>query len=288
MRFDIIIPVTERNLLTLETVIRHLNKNIEFRDIVLIGKHEMNLENTFTQCRVVNEDSLCDGLSYETIKNLIIKRDIFGGKRAGWYLQQFLKMAYARVCEDEYYLTWDADTILLNPLNMFSEGGRPFFDIKDEYNRPYFTTLNKLFYGDIKKAGTYSFISEHMVFNTYIMKKLLSEIEGNESLNGISFFEKIMNSIRTMDLVFSGFSEFETYGNYVMKRYPDKYEIRKIKSLRAGEKYLGKNPTEKVLEWVSHDYDIISIENRIVGLEKEPQIDGDLMKKMSFAEYIEL
>ena len=107
---------------------------------------------------------------------MIIARDCYAGWRAGWYLQQFLKMSYSFICEDAYYLIWDADTIPVREIQMFDEDGVPFFDVKEEYHRPYFTTLNKIFNNRIKKSNPYSYISDHIVIKTEYMRNLILEI----------------------------------------------------------------------------------------------------------------
>ena len=44
----------------------------------------------------------------------------------GWYFQQFLKIQYALLCEDEYYMVWDGDTIPCKEVVMFQpESGKP-------------------------------------------------------------------------------------------------------------------------------------------------------------------
>lgn len=59
------------------------------------------------------------------------------------------------------------------------------------------------------------FIAEHTLFKTEYMKEIIAVIESNVKLKGNAFYEKILNSIQAIDLVESGFSEFESYGNYV-------------------------------------------------------------------------
>ncbi|MEI3192244.1 MAG: DUF6492 family protein [Lachnospiraceae bacterium] len=56
--------------------------------------------------------------------------------RSGWYFQQFLKFGYAQVCEDEYYIVWDSDTVPLHPISHFQDG-KPVFTKKEEMEPPY-------------------------------------------------------------------------------------------------------------------------------------------------------
>ena len=94
----------------------------------------------------------------------------------------------------------------------FYKDGKTLFNLKEEYNKPYFNTMNKLL--DIKNSKVVkgSFISEHMLFSKEIVLELLDRIESNKKIDGEYFFEKILFSINKNDLNKSGFSEYETYG----------------------------------------------------------------------------
>lgn len=200
-------------------------------------------------------------MTYQTIKEKI-KQQIGNEDAAnctGWYFQQFLKMAFCTVCSDENYLVWDSDTIPTKEVIMFNEKGKKYFDIKNEYHEPYFYTMNRLLPKLLKK-NNYSFISEHMLFETNIMKELIVKIEDNLELEGTCFWEKIISAIRTEDILKSGFSEFETYGTYVEHFYVDKYTIRKWHSLRKGTIFY-KNVTKEQLKYLSYKYDAVSFEN---------------------------
>lgn len=263
MNYDIVIMIVEKNMKIVKTTIAYLKKNVAFKDIVLVGKKKLeeDCRKDFPDCRFIDEDNLYEDMNYNVVKALISQKDKYAIRRTGWYFQQFLKMSYALVCEDSYYLVWDADTIPLRPISMINfDSEKPYFDVKTEYNRPYFTTLKKLFYPPIKKEVPYSYISEHMLINVGIMKHLIEDIERNHELKGKHFFEKIMDAVLEIDIIHSGFSEFETYGNYVNKNHKGYYDIRQLKSLRNGKYYLGDDPDDRLLEWAACSYDLLSIE----------------------------
>ena len=140
-------------------------------------------------------------------------------------------MIYCRICHDKYYLIWDSDTIPIKKVSMFSNDGKPIFDVKKEYHKPYFLTLKRLF-PKLGKKYNYSFISEHMIINTNLMKNMIKRITFNKNLIGNTWYEKIINCIDIKDLPKSGFSEFETYGTFVKEYYKQIYHIRHWKSLR--------------------------------------------------------
>ena len=206
----------------------------------------------------INENELID---IKRVKNLIKKRNEFATLRSGWYIQQFLKIEYSKFCLDNYYLIWDSDTIPIKDVRMFNISGKPFFDVKTEYHEPYFITMKKVFPG-LEKKWNYSFVSEHMLIKTEIMKNLIYRIEINNHISGDTWYEKIINCIDINDLSFSGFSEFETYGTFVNKYYINTYDIRPWKSLREGSQYYNPNYlTDKDIQNISKNYDAISFEH---------------------------
>lgn len=206
----------------------------------------------------LNENEFIDA---EKIKALYSARTGGSAGHAGWYIQQFIKMQFARFTQDEYYLIWDSDTIPVKPVKMFYQDMRPYFDMKTEYYPAYFETMNVILPG-IYKAINKSFISEHMLIRSEYMREMLDEIEGNEDIQGKNFQEKIINAIDLKDIVSSGFSEFETFGNYVLLRHPESYILRDWHSMRiAGHFYRSSGEiTERQERWLAEYYDAVSIE----------------------------
>jgi GT2 family glycosyltransferase len=179
----------------------------------------------------------------------------------GWYYQQFLKMQYSFLCEDEYYMVWDGDTIPCKKINMFhEESGKPYLDMKHEYHAEYFETMGKLFPG-FHKVIERSFISEHMLIKTDIMQALIADIEKNDSIPGEKFWEKIINVIPPEKIQDSSFSEFETYGTYCALKRADVYKLREWHSFRQGGTFFSIDTIcDRDFTWLSKDFDAISFE----------------------------
>lgn len=191
---------------------------------------------------------------------------------AGWYYQQFLKYAYAKRCDSAYYMAWDGDCIPCRRISMFQKDtGTPLLDMKHEYHEEYFETMRLLVPG-LEKKEERSFISEHMLFHCETVRELMDEIEANNDLQGNSFWEKIIRAIPADKIQQSAFSEFETYGNYVVTRHPSAYRLREWHSFRlAGEFFDPKEIKNRDFKWLGIDFDAISFEK---GLSVKEELKG--------------
>ncbi|MDE6435774.1 MAG: hypothetical protein K2L07_16310 [Lachnospiraceae bacterium] len=266
----------------LNETILYVKRNIRHKKIIIVGSASLQQKcEKISDICFMDEDKMLEGLSFQTVKQAVKHRNLHAVKRTGWYFQQFLKLGYARVCDEEEYLVWDADTIPLKRLAMSRRDGRLFFDVKSEYHLPYFKTIQTLL-PDLRIRETgFSFISEHMVLRKEIVLSLLNKIEENDNIPGQIYWEKIINAIERSELPRSGFSEFETYGQFVLNFYKDEYLIRRIPALRNGELYLRKDFTEADLKWAAKSFDIISFEGRGKFYKYEFLWNGKLRKIIS-------
>lgn len=257
MKYDIIIPTSERDIDFLHWVIKFIRQNLPEAYLIYI----ITKENVLHDCKTINnniifinEDKLIDSLSFNNVKNYL-KEKGYEVERTGWYFQQFLKMAFAQsdYCRD-YYLSWDSDTIPLSHITFF-EGDNPMFTLKKEFHKPYFDTINRLI--GKNKAKQESFIAEHMMFNKNVMIDLLEVI----SLKDISkkWWQIIIDNI---EVTGEGnyFSEFETYGTFAVTKYPELYHFQKLNTFRSAGLIRGRFINENLIERLSIDLDIASFE----------------------------
>lgn len=282
--FDVVIPIAAKDLEIAMKNIKYIRKNLRPRDIYIISNSEV--KDGISDCKWIDENTLYEGMTFKSISNIMDK--LAGtSKRAGWYFQQFLKMAYAYKAKSKYYLVWDADTIPLKNISFFDEKENiPLFNIKTEYHKPYFETLNKLLGLEKKIQG--SFISEHMMFDKDIMIELIQKIEENKRNYGEKFYEKILYAINNQDLLKSGFSEFETYGTFLLSEHPQNLKIRELRTLREGKKVLGENCNEEMLKWASRYYDTVSFEKQQQSSRKSYFAKYALVRKLvSFKQFKE-
>ena len=207
---------------------------------------------------IINENELVDLNKLKTIYDiLLVESGNTYPSSVNWYYQQFLKMSFSMICNSEYYLCWDSDTIPLRNISMFNKEGKPYLDIKKENNPVYFQTIERLF--GYSKIIEKSFVSEHMLFSKSIMLEIINVIE-NKPIKGEKFYEKIMWAVGSDNLTL-GFSEFETYGSYIGINYPDKYALRNWKSFRNLNFFVDISElNEDDIKWLAKDYDAASFE----------------------------
>ena len=249
---DVVIMATEKNLALLATVVAFCKANVGPAAIYVVASSSMqSYIEAISDAEFVDEDTICTDLNYQRVADLIEAR-VGVRERAGWYFQQFLKMAWSARCRDGCYIVLDADTIILNKI-AYEEDGKYCFIPKVEYHEPYFATIERLFRGDIYKKADFSFIAENMIIDRAVMQ--------NSEIRGEHFFEKIINAIGEDDLLRSGFSEFETYGNYIYIKYPERIKIRAVRTMRESMQIIGGHPSPEQLEWAAKDYDVIAIED---------------------------
>ena len=279
-KFDTLVVITPADFLRLKSNLKRLIKWLPDGRIIFIGSSEVGrlveeLHNSLGRDTVlpgrlgfINEN---DVIPFDAVHKVIEDKmqPLLKGRKlpvgiTGWYYQQFIKMEYSGICQDKYYMSWDGDTVPCKRVEMFNNEGKPYLDLKHEYNELYFATMSKLIPG-LKKFIEPSFISEHMLFECNIMKGLITKIESNGDIPGGRFYEKIVNCISLEDIQENGFSEFETYGSYVCLASPQTYKLREWHSFRlAGEFFDPDKITDDDYEWLAHDFDAVSFEKGMI------------------------
>jgi len=296
--YDALVVVTPKDFERLSPQYNKLVELLPIRQIRFIGNTEVGelviKANLGDKVTFINEDDIIPFSDVHSVLSEIMK-DILQGTElpkgiTGWYYQQFLKMKYAYICEDEYYMTWDGDTVPCRSFSMFSNNGQPYFDLKTELHEEYFDTLGILFPGMFKCISK-SFISEHMLFRTDIMKSLIEAIEANNDIKGSVFYEKILNAVGGDKIQDSSFSEFETYGTYVAFNYCDVYRLRDWHSFRyAGEFFDINAITDRDYEWLGRDFYALSFEKGNFVREDHKNLfdNPEYQKKMSARQMLEV
>lgn len=245
-----------RDLPVYRVTYQNLRQHLPASEIHVITKKEdfsMFREACGPRLTLWDEAELVSHMTLEELRKIPLP---FFPKGAGWYFQQFLKYAFIDVSnEDEYYLIWDADTVLLKPIDFFTPEGKPIYTTAAEHHLPYFETYQALF-GN-KANREFSFISQHQVICKRILREMLTEIESrNPASKGWAW--AIMDNLcgHGSNL----FSEYETYGHYLKANHPDSFAVRDLKWTRDGGKYVGNPPKPAMLDQLGVRFDFAAFE----------------------------
>ena len=254
MIFDTIIPVSYKDCKFLRKNIPWIRKNIDTDIIYVLTNSRCFAEFSSTFCdqygvQLIDENKLLPYLSFSSVKSILSRN----GKEnvTGWYFQQFLKIGFAlSEYAKDYYLIWDSDTVPLQKISFF-ENNNILLNPKKEHHQPYFDTIKKLF--NVDSFANYSFISEHMMIDTSIMREMISVISKDNN-----WVDTILSNCDYS--INQSFSEFETYGTYCLNYHPNKYTTRNLSTLRCGGMLFGRQVSQKELENLSLDFDTASFE----------------------------
>lgn len=175
---------------------------------------------------------------------------------AGWYFQQFLKFAFVNVSNaDPHYLIWDADTVLLRPVEFFDSKGRTLYTKAKEHHQPYFQTFEQLFGRPAQRE--FSFISQHQIIDKSILRQMLEEIEARNP-DSRNWPWAVMDNLRGEGS--NLFSEYETYGHYAKWRHPETMAFRDLEWTRTGGRVAGYPPNPSKLHLLSGHYSFAAFE----------------------------
>ena len=265
MKYDVIIPVAFNDYEFFKKTYSYLIDNLGANRIFILTDGRLSrflpkVVKKNSKFVVLDENRIIEGLTYKRVHQMIIS---MGREhtRTGWYYQQFLKMAFAlsEYCDNDYYMSWDADTVPVKKISFFNDNGQPYFTMKYECQKQYFDVMEKLM--GFGKTNSMSYIAEHMMFNRNIMKELIQKIENNNGIPGNNWYEKILNALPPEIVSVNAFSEFETYGTYCGLNYPNLYVERMMNGFRLGSLIQGRFVSNRILNDFSlYDFSVVSFE----------------------------
>lgn len=245
----------------------YIIKNLKCSQIVFIGPNGIEKKLPKREgIKFIDEDKLIKGMTKANIEKILctVTGNQDAAKRGGWYLQQFIKMGYASIAESDNYLIWDADRVPLKEIYFWDETGKKIFmGGGNHHHLIYYKSISRLLGKEILPTKKMTYVADFMLMNVEIMSSLLSHIEHNEKLNGGTWWEKILYSIDASDISESGFSEYETYGEYVALYYKESYCLKSLdKKITDGRVFFGNTPKQELLEWATKSLDVLGFEAR--------------------------
>jgi hypothetical protein len=168
-------------------------------------------------------------------------RSILGvEERAGWYLQQLIKLYFPLVMSEslESLLVVDADTIFLRACR-FTDGRRTVLNFGDEYHAPYFEHMARL-HPALRKMFAYSGICHTMLLTRPWLSELMGMVETQHAKK--PFWQIFLECLDPVQRPLSGASEYEIYFNFCLRFHPLDVTLRRfhwknaarVEDVRAG------------------------------------------------------
>lgn len=143
VEIDVVIPVTRKDLailpLALEGIRRCVAHRIAAVYVVAAPDREVTVFCRENGLEFVDERSV---LGYGP-ESLGVTAGTPPRDRSGWIFQQLLKLSGA-VGRSPYFVTVDADHVMLQPHTFVSAGGRLCFYQSKEYHQPYYDGMRRL------------------------------------------------------------------------------------------------------------------------------------------------
>jgi hypothetical protein len=264
--FDVIMPVSAKHndiaSLSITSLMQHIMPHHIY---VITSKNNFHFFEKLQEnypIITLDENYLIPSVNLQSIEEYI-ENEGQDRRRAGWYFQQFLKMSACFLPDiSDYYLIWDADTVMLNHIRFLNDKDQILIKPSSEYHPPYFDTYSRII-GKTRSVN-FSFISEHFFINKNYMKELITAIEEHTPIER-NWVWKIMNAVDKKYLSGSGFSEYETYGNFVNTVHPGTFALRPLRTIRYATRKFGPIPNKYDLYRLSLAYSYASFENWDTG-----------------------
>jgi hypothetical protein len=181
--------------------------------------------------------------------------------RAGWLLQQFLKIngcSDPALDDDDVVLIWDADTIPLRKLTFVDQTtGKIEYYTNSEFHIPYFVTIKTIL--GLEKRIEPSFVAQCFPMRVAWVREMTAAIE----VRGDTYIETVLRSLPGIDP--SEFSEYETMGTWIENHHTDEIRFRKHNRwYRNGGLWVGKRTSglaaSIIFALLSLKYDFAAVE----------------------------
>lgn len=267
MDYEIVIPAASKDFNKLPYLLSSLHYlSPKFKKVSIVCD---NLDLLEEQIKDVDVDF--DVVAYH--EKEVLDLDPLAAKlfrRPQWIYQQFLKL-FQNITSTDYYLIIDSDLIFNKPLRLLSDGNRPkFFLGNDQHHVPYFKYSQDMF--GFGREYPYSFISEIMLMKKSINHALLADFHFHQqatqddpnlvfhhkdrylTLNFPLTGKEHEESIKELyELTCQGATDnwipadYELYGNFVHKTFPEKYVMENIRTSMRG-RYINQPWTNQDLE----------------------------------------
>ena len=216
MSYDIVILVGPNDVsIILESIVFTMNNVKNYRNIYIVSSRTYDIPG----CIFIKEDMFPFRLHD-------IGHRIGCQERAGWYLQQLIKLTAGTYIPGilDYYVALDADVFILKPLE-FMMNGIPCYAYGDEHHIPYFEHMSRLHPSFKRERHDISGICHHMMFYKPYVQQMCDMVE---DYTDKPFVDAFLDAVTLIGPGLSGASEYEMYFNYMLRFHPNDMILRQL------------------------------------------------------------
>ncbi len=207
---DVVIPIIAKDLKILPLCLEGVRKCVchTIKQIYIVAPAQKEIIDfcTANDLEFVNENDVF-GYAPKDLKIILAN----GSDRSGWLFQQFVKLSGA-IGTCRYYLCIDADHVLIHPHVFLTDKQETVFYLCYEDHQPYYDIIRRIM-PDLEIANL-SYVDHKMLFDKEQLHELHETLSRNHG--GKPWQQVITDNLDYNEQ--SGFSEFETYGNFVQRK----------------------------------------------------------------------
>lgn len=204
---------------SISAAVRSTSHHSEVKVVVIVPDKEVSLAKE----QITN---LIDGIEIQAESNYITEEQLESIRqrfksRAGWVIQQILKVEYVSRSTAPGVLVVDSDTILLSKREWLTEDLRQILCPSWEWHEPYYAFLVRL--GFDRRNLKHSFIAHHMLMQPKYMREARAFVAWQETDVLIRYLIDNADSNQSSPFCV----EFELYAQFMLANYPEKVAVVK-------------------------------------------------------------
>ena len=210
---DVVIPIVKKDLAVLPLCLKGVRRQVQhpIKNIYIVAPNEQEIVDFCSRNQLTFIDELTVfGFSPKSLNIRVTEKNGLERDRSGWLFQQLVKLSGC-VGTERYYLTIDADHVLIRPHVFLTESRQTVCYMSYEEHQPYYDNIRKLMPG--LRLDKLSYVDHKMLFDKQQLQKLHEELTRRF---GCSWTEAIVQNYDRSS--FAGFSEFELYGNFLTNK----------------------------------------------------------------------
>jgi hypothetical protein len=211
--YDIVIVAHEKDFNNIKHIVKQCSINLNFDSIHLILSERKEYEDMGLLSTITNKPI------YKHLETDVLKIDKNRiNHRPNWIYQMLLKMLQ-NVTQNDNFLIIECDCLILKNIEFFENNQTIFYLCRDQYHQPYFNFSKKIL--NLDRTHPHSFISEFMMYD----KKKINHMLKESNCESTSDFLELIYNNANYDCYPA---DYELYGNFCMKYYPNDYLVKHL------------------------------------------------------------